>query len=137
MNFLDGNLVADDGGLYFDEGTARIRLSTAHQAALGEWVGRDVVLGVRPEAMGISGEGRFAGEGNTLDVQLGVIEPLGEKMDVYASTAKHPHIISRIDADSSLKPNQPLTFHLDMTKVHVFEPGEKGVNLCLGGATDA
>ena len=131
MNFFDGKLASADGGICFDEGTAQLRLPAPQASVLGGWVGREVVLGVRPEAMGLSSEGRFAGEGNVLGVQLGVVEPLGEKMDLFASTERHGHIVARVDARADLAPGMAVELRLDMRKVHVFEPGEEGSNLSL------
>jgi len=134
MNFLAGRLVAEDGGLYFDEGSFRIRLADAQAGALGQWVGREVVLGVRPEAMGTSDRGRFAGKDNIVPVRVGVVEPLGEKMDLYVSTPNHPDLVARVDAQRDIQAGQQIRLYLDMSKVHVFAPGEDGVNLTAGAA---
>ncbi|HUS47790.1 MAG TPA: sn-glycerol-3-phosphate ABC transporter ATP-binding protein UgpC [Phycisphaerae bacterium] len=125
MNFLEGRLVAEGGAVYFDEGTARIRL-TAHQAdALGAWIGKDVVMGVRPEGMAVDG----ADEENVLPVAVGVVEPLGEKIDLYVSTDRHPHVVARVQARRGLSAGQNIRLHLNMEKVRLFEPGKDGVNL--------
>jgi len=137
MNFLDGRLVAEDGRVFFDEGTARILLGESAARKLQDWIGKDVVMGVRPEAMSAAGAGRFAGTGNILPVTVSVIEPLGETMDVYVSTDRHPHIVARIEASRDLAPDQKIDLHLDMRKVHLFEPGETGANLESGNLAEA
>ncbi len=129
MNFLNGKIVGENGGLYFDEGTARVRLTQAQSEILSGWVGKDVILGVRPETMALVPDGRFAGDQNTLPVKVNVIEPLGEKMDMYTSTGKHGHIVARVDAVSDLKTGGTVQMHLDMDRVHVFDPAEDGANL--------
>jgi multiple sugar transport system ATP-binding protein len=134
MNFLSGTLASGNGQVFFDEGSFRVRLCDAHAAAVRGWVGRDVVLGIRPEAMGAAGQGRFAGEDNVLPVQVGVVEPLGEKMDLYVSTAKHPNLVARVDAQRGLQAGHQIRLHVDMARVHVFEPGEAGANLTAAGA---
>jgi len=132
MNFFDGQLVAERGSVFFDEGTVRIRLTDEQARKLVDHAGRQAVLGVRPEAMALTPEGRFAGTDNALPVRVSVIEPLGEKMDIYASTQKHPHIVARVDARRDIELEQEVLLHLDLTKVHVFEPGETGANLVVG-----
>ena len=134
MNFLNGRLVTDSGNVFFDEGTCRIRLPQDKAEAVAGWAGKDVVLGVRPEAMSLTGEGRFAGEGNVLPVKVGVVEPLGEKMDIFTSTASHPHIVARVDARRDLTDGQMAKLHLDTRRIHVFEPGETGPNISLRSA---
>jgi len=129
MNFLAGRLTPDGDNLYFDEGSARIRLTGEQANRMARRAGREVVLGVRPEAMSLSGQGRFAGSENVMPVQVAVVEPLGEKMDLYAATPKHPHIVARVDARRDVRAGQGLELHLDMKKIHVFEPGPTGLNL--------
>ena len=129
MNFFSGKLVNQSGGLYFDEGGTQIRLSDGHASVLGEWVGHDVVLGMRPEGMSLAGQGRFAGRDNILAAQISVVEPLGEKMDIYAETPRHPHIVARVDAQVGIQSGQDVQFHLDVRKLHVFASGEAGANL--------
>ncbi len=129
MNFLNGKLVGENGSLYFDEGTSRLRLTPAQTATLSGWAGKDVIMGVRPETMARVPDGRFAGEENTLPVKVNVIEPLGEKMDMYTATDIHGHIVARVDAVSELKSGGTVKMHLDMDRVHVFDPAVDGANL--------
>jgi multiple sugar transport system ATP-binding protein len=129
MNFFDGHLVGQNGSMYFDEGGFRIRLRDEQAVMLRDWVGKSVVLGVRPEAMSRRTEGRFGGAENAIPVQVVVVEPLGEKMDIHATTQRHPQIVARIDADRDLEAGARIDLRLDMSKVHVFEPGDEGRNL--------
>ena len=129
MNFLSGRLVSDGKGVLFDEGTTGLRLLDEHASALSGWVGKDVILGIRPEAMSLEAEGRFAGRDNILPASVKVVEPLGEKMDLFTGTGRHDHIVARVDASSSVKSQQKIDLHMDMQRVRVFEPTEDGANL--------
>jgi len=132
MNFLHGRLIGRDGGVWFEDGSARVRLSSEHAERLGSVAGRQVVLGVRPEAIGLTCQGRFAGQDNVLPAEVSVVEPLGEKTDIYASTAEHERLIARVDAHHEVPAGGQILLHLDMRKIHVFEPGELGLNLTCG-----
>ena len=77
MNFFEGKLTSANGATHFDEGTAGMRLTNTMATKLQAWLNKDVVMGVRPEAMSLHGEGRFKGEDNVLPMQVNVIEPLG------------------------------------------------------------
>ncbi|MFW6145789.1 MAG: ABC transporter ATP-binding protein [Planctomycetota bacterium] len=131
MNFFNGQLVKDGDAIFFDEGTARLRLDDDHARAAGDHVGKPVVLGVRPEAMGLRGEGRFAADGNVLPVRLRVVEPLGEKMDLHGRTDAHARVVARVDAVRGLTAGSEVPLHLDMTRVHVFADEPNGANLTL------
>jgi len=137
MNFLDGTLVGDNGSVLFDEGSFRIRLSGEQARSVAEWIGKEVVLGVRPEAMGMDGSGRFGGADNAMAVTVDVVEPLGEKMDLYVSTANTGHIVARVDARTDVAARQRVKLHLDLSKVHVFAPGRNGANLTIPAAEPA
>ena len=131
MNILHGRLSQQNESIYFDEGTVDIRLPESLKEILGGWVGKEVTMGVRPEAMSVQAEGRFVGTENILPLKIKVVEPLGEKMDLYGSTDNHPHIVARVDANETVESDQTVNVHLDMSKVHIFEPGEMGKNLTV------
>jgi multiple sugar transport system ATP-binding protein len=126
MNFFEGRLSAEEGGLAFEDGTTRLLLSEAQGNRLAAFAGRPVVLGVRPEAMSVAPNGRFAGKKNAMQVVVSVTEPLGEKMDIYSSSAANPHIVSRVDSQADVRDGSPLTLYLDMEKTHIFERDEGG-----------
>ncbi|MGC9454696.1 MAG: ABC transporter ATP-binding protein [Phycisphaerae bacterium] len=132
MNFLDGKIVSQDGHLYFDEGSAMIRLSPQQQKMVGDKAGQPAVLGIRPDGMATHPQGRFSGEENVLPVGVGVVEPLGQTMDVHVNTPQHPYLVARIEAQRNLEAGQNIKLYIDMTKTHVFEPGEDGKNLTVG-----
>jgi multiple sugar transport system ATP-binding protein len=131
MNFLAGQVVADAAGLWFDEGAFRLRLDAAMADALRPHAGAPTVLGVRPEALSLQPEGRFAGVDNRIPGKVLVLEPLGEKMDAYVAVGAH-RAVARVDADSRLQEDQAVALHADMRRVHVFAQGEFGANLSLG-----
>jgi multiple sugar transport system ATP-binding protein len=136
MNFLNVQVVADSGGLYLDEGSGRLRLNDRLSQVLADRVGQKMVLGVRPESLSFRPEGRFSGVDNQLNVCITVVETLGDKMDVYVQTPVHPHVVCRVASSRELKDGLDLPVYLDMEQVHVFEPGEDGVNVSLNGKGD-
>ena len=93
-------------------------------------------MGVRPENICESTAGDFAEPGgeNALTVTVQVVEPLGDKKDVYVSTEAHDHVCCRVDAHARVTEGERLAMHLDMRRVHFFEPGETGMNVSLNGA---
>ncbi len=137
MNFMEGKLVTENGSIYFDEGSNQLRLSDEISERVQGYSGQPMVLGVRPENISDRSEGGFAGPENTLSVRVSVVEPLGDKMDVYMSTPTHEHLICRADSHSQIQEGQELSMYLDMSRVHIFEPGDTGVNVSLtnNGAT--
>ena len=121
MNFIDGRIAGGDGGPWFEGGGLRLSVSAEHARALA--VGQDVCLGLRPTLFRES-ESEVGGIG--LDVR--VVEPLGEHMDVLCATESGVALVARVKARVGLTPG-PRRFEVDMASAHYFEPGESGRNL--------
>jgi ABC-type sugar transport system ATPase subunit len=90
-------------------------------------VGSHVVLGIRPEHFHV----RQSESSVAISVKLNVVEPLGNDMDVYMSTALHDHVVGRIEAEGGLVMGSATTVFADVRKAHFFEPGVTGLNLSL------
>src|SRR5688572_16298814 len=95
---------------------------------LAGYVGKHVVLGIRPEHFHL---GPVGGEGDCcpVDVKLQVIEPLGNDMDVYVQTNLNDHVVGRLEAQSGLTTDTRISLYADLRRVHFFEPGETGMNI--------
>ena len=104
MNFFEGRLVDENGRLWFDEGTAKLAVPAWAEPALADRVGSRVVMGVRPQ--GISDVPRGDASDNVLAMRVGVVEVLGEKIDVHLSTASHARIVAHVDAHRGLTANE-------------------------------
>jgi hypothetical protein len=63
-------------------------------------------------------------------VKVNVIEPLGNDMDVYASTSLHDHVVARVEAHAGLQIDARAALYADARKIHFFAPGVTGMNLC-------
>jgi multiple sugar transport system ATP-binding protein len=145
MNFFNGVIRRSDSGLVFEEGRAReltpgdngftLALSHLRQSVvdrLGGKVGEPVVLGVRPEHFYLEPvRGPESEVSAPVQVKVAVIEPLGSDMDVYMQTNLHEQVVGRVEARSDLAVDTTVTFHVDLRKVHLFEPGDAGMNLSL------
>jgi multiple sugar transport system ATP-binding protein len=147
MNFIEGVLERDPGGgAAFVEGTggngrgpqprsiavgdaARIVLPRGHADRLSEWVGRQLVLGVRPQAL----SEREGGAGAPIRLGVGVVEPLGDQIDLIGQTPAGTRLVARVAARSgtAFAPGQAVALSVDTARVHCFEPGEFGRNLLV------
>jgi multiple sugar transport system ATP-binding protein len=136
MNFLSGRVMAENGHLYFCEGTARLRLPKRLHRCLAGREGAPMTLGVRPEGLSDQPEGRFAGEENSLAATVQVTEFLGDKMDVFAQTPDNDRLVCRVDARRPLKDGVRVPLYVNMDQVHLFEPGDEGVNVSLTNVGD-
>jgi len=86
-------------------------------------------MGVRPELIADASHARFKTEGNALPMRITLVQPLGDKMDVYVATDKHAKAVAHLDAFAGVKVGDTLNMFFDMNRVHFFEPGEIGPKL--------
>jgi len=109
-----------------------LTLCPEHRQRLTALVDRDITLGVRPEALGPSAARDV---GTALRVRVDVVEPLGERMDVLASTDRHERIVCRIDARESVREGEIVDMQVDMNRVHFFASDGVGRNVSLPADT--
>jgi multiple sugar transport system ATP-binding protein len=126
MNFFDGRVVSEGGALFFDEGSGKLPIPDWAKADLAPHAGKEVVLGMRPEAMSDQAHARFATTDNYLDMSVTLVQPLGDRMDVYLSTERHPRAVAQMPAHHGRTPGEKLRVYFDPERAHFFEPGEVG-----------
>jgi multiple sugar transport system ATP-binding protein len=129
MNFFTGKLVEQAGALCFDEGTGKLPIADWAKQQLKPHLGNEVVMGVRPESMADQTHARFKTDGNALAMRVTLVQPLGDKMDVYLATDKHPKAVAHVDSFAGVKAGDTLDLFFDMNRVHFFEQGEIGPKL--------
>jgi multiple sugar transport system ATP-binding protein len=129
MNFLEGTVVEDEGRLWFDEGAQRVVVPEWAAEDLRGKVGGKVVLGIRPELLRcepVEGQGH-----NGLDVRVKGVESPGDKIDVRLSTGHHAGLVARLESRAVPDAAGLNRVYVDLDRVHFFEVGEGGRNLCL------
>ncbi|WP_062105348.1 ABC transporter ATP-binding protein [Bacillus niameyensis] len=119
MNFFHGKLT-DDG---FDiEGGNKVAVPEGKMKMLREqgYVGKEVVMGVRPED--IHDEPAFieASPKSKIEVKIEVSELLGAETQLYSSIGNQD-FVAKIDARTIAEPGQMMDLALDMNKVHFFD----------------
>jgi multiple sugar transport system ATP-binding protein len=129
MNFFAGTIVSEGGRLWFDEGTGKIAVPGWAKDAVAGRIGSKVVLGVRPQAISDRPVGTGDGTENVLEMKVGVVEPLGDKMDIHLSTSRHQRVIAHIDAHPGIVAGQDRRIFFDLNRLHFFEEGELGAKL--------
>jgi multiple sugar transport system ATP-binding protein len=137
MNFFEGTILADNGKLWFDEGTGKVAVPDwARQALLGK-VGGRVAMGVRPQAVRDVPLPGAASDETALEMRVRVVEYLGDKMDVYLSTERHAQVVAHLDAHHGLAPNAVRRMYLDPNRLQFFDSDPAGTTLAAPPAAPA
>lgn len=134
MSFLDGRVVKRDGKLGFDDGDECLSLPGWMKDRLSSCLDREMVLGIRPDAFSVAPpSGRKGSETiegvAKMGVRVTLVEPLGDRKDIYMTTRARMDLIGRVDARVPVSEDDSLEVFIDMSRAHVFEPGELGVNM--------
>jgi multiple sugar transport system ATP-binding protein len=129
MNFFDGKLAEDGGKLYFDEGTGRLEVPAWARAPLSDHSGPEVVMGVRPELLSDEANARFETNGNCLRMNVDLVQPLGERMNVYLSTPAHKKTVAQLHSFAKLASGETTKMYIDMQRVHFFDAAGEAIAL--------
>jgi multiple sugar transport system ATP-binding protein len=120
MNFMDGSIIKKKDALYFSEENFTVKVHEDHVSSLESYVGRDIILGIRPEDIYDKVYASNASPDNTITATVEVVEPMGAEAYLYLTTGKSP-FIARVDSYEQLEVNQDIDLVFDMSKSHFFD----------------
>ena len=127
MNFISGTLKEDGDKLRFREdegGTVEVTFASADRPAAREFVGKKIILGIRPENLDVATlsrkEGKAAGPGFPAIVDI--VEPVGAETDLYLQTGTHTLVCRSQSAFDRGEAGRRLQFEMNLAKAHLFDP---------------
>jgi multiple sugar transport system ATP-binding protein len=129
MNFFTGRLEFKGDTSYFVISSDTIILPQRLKTVLANYRNREMVLGIRSENLSPN---QFPGQAdNTISATVNVIEPLGTATDVHLTTDAATKFVAKVDPNIGLEVNGAVKMHIDLDKIHIFQPGETGKNVTL------
>ncbi len=129
MNFIEGDIVAQNGSISFDTGSTMLRLPGWMKRSARDYVSRKVCFGIRPEDVTSPEPGENAPAGSTIPAKINVVELLGDESIVYFSIGSQ-ELVAKILSHHRLHVNDELDMRLDMDKAHIFD-ADTGENVTL------
>ncbi len=119
MNFFEGAILAENGGLVFSEDHFRVGIPPAWKNALAPFAGKPVWFGVRPEDIGSPKATQTAGA-PTIEARVDVVEPMGSETYVHLTTGKTA-FIARMDSHQRCRVGETLQLPILLNKAHFFD----------------
>ncbi len=123
MNFLDVVLKKEGETYVIDAKTFKVEIPAEKAASIkdiGKYVGKQVILGIRPEdiedATIVGDDPQFA----FLEADVDVTEPMGAEVFVYFSSGDNS-FIARLDATTTATDGSRLKVGMNMHKIHLFD----------------
>jgi multiple sugar transport system ATP-binding protein len=122
MNFVPATVVETGGRLFVDCKSFKVVLPESLTAKARPYVGKEVTFGIRPEDLYDSKVPTLvaATPENTITVDVDVIEPLGNDVEMYLNIGGL-QLIAMIDSGSTAKMGDKMDVVIDMTKSHLFD----------------
>ncbi len=124
MNFVKGRIERKEGKLQFleisdSENAIHVELdpALAHQAE--PFVGKDLILGIRPENIQLSMDKSQVEKPVELDIEM--VEPLGNETLLHLTNGT-TSLTARATNDSPFKAGQRTKVSFDQKNVHLFDP---------------
>jgi multiple sugar transport system ATP-binding protein len=117
MNFMAGRLEPENDGYCFADGNLRLTLPAGASAELADCAGREVELGVRPEALEVVDA---ADTTNAFPAKVDVVEPLGHETIIYFRAGEQS-MVGLIDAHVPVRPDQEVHLAAPARHLHVFD----------------
>jgi multiple sugar transport system ATP-binding protein len=126
MNFINGTLVKKGEDVYFEFEGVSLKLPADKAAApeIADYIGKEVIVGLRPEA--ISDEARVvdATPDSSFDVDVDVTELMGAEIYLYLKVGdpeEPTSLIARVSSRSQSRAGDKIKVAFDMTRLHIFD----------------
>ncbi|MBQ8140243.1 MAG: sn-glycerol-3-phosphate ABC transporter ATP-binding protein UgpC [Clostridia bacterium] len=122
MNFMNGKLDKKGDDVYFTfEGISlKLPKDKANAPELAEFIGKEVVAGLRPECISDSADIDESAE-NSFEVNVDVTELMGAEIYLYLSVGEETNLIARVSSRSRTRAGDKIKVSFDMSRLHIFD----------------
>ena len=129
MNFFAGRVKFNGDIPCFVIGNDTITLPRRLKILLADYSDKKMIMGVRPESLSLC---RFSNQaGNTIGAVVDIVEPLGNRVDIYLTNNTGTKFIANTDPNIDINVRDVVTVRIDSETIHIFEPEEAGKNITL------
>ena len=123
MNFINGALEKKGDAVYFNFDGVSVKLpeDKANDPALADYIGQEVVVGLRPEAIYDDADKIAAMPDSSFEVDVDVTELMGAEIYLYLNVGEETRMIARVSSRSQSRAGDKIKIAFDMTRLHVFD----------------
>ena len=122
MNFINGTLEKKGEDVYFNFSGHSIKLPAEKAAnpAIGEYIGKEVIAGLRPECVHDEPMYLSSLSDSVIDVNVEVTELMGAEIYLYLVTGEQK-MIARVSSRSQARAGDTIMVALDVSRIHLFD----------------
>ena len=114
MNFLNVKVVKEGEDILLVCDGAKLNIGK--NEALGNYLDKEVILGIRPENVSLSSKDKR----NHILGKIEVVEHLGAETLIYLKTTAG-NIVSRVEPSFSTRIGEEIELYLNLDKIHLFD----------------
>jgi multiple sugar transport system ATP-binding protein len=119
MNFMPGKVIQENG-LVFEEGKIRLKIPEKLGGLLKNYIGKDIILGIRPEDIHLAGFTQGIELQSEAQMEIEVVEPMGNEIILYLTTQQNT-VVARVSTRQEPEVGAKINVIIDMGKVHFFD----------------
>lgn len=122
MNFIDAKVVENGGsiGLLVEGDTIPLPQDKAEAVKKGGYVGKEVIMGIRPENIDEDPEFLEKHKDAIIEAKVEVTELMGSETYIYLAKGK-ANLTARVAGTSKAKPGDVMKIGMNTSKIHVFD----------------
>ncbi len=123
MNFLNGSLEKREDGVYFIyEGNAlKLPAKKGEAPELQEYIGKEIVAGLRPECIYDDEINLEKYADATLDTYVDVSELMGAEINLYLNIGEEGKLTARVSSRSATRAGMNAKVAIDTSRLHIFD----------------
>lgn len=123
MNFLEGSLQEEDQEVFFVTYNGKLKFPADRASVIREsgYIGKDVVFGIRPEAVLEETTIKKPSAFSTFQAQIEVAENMGSEMFLYVTGLGKESITAKVGAQTYFTPGTSVNLAINMQKAHIFD----------------
>ena len=120
MNFIACTVKDDGATLAFGNNTIALPANVADEVKKAGYVGKEVVLGIRPEDLHDDDAFLAANSNATIEANVEVTEMLGAETYLYLKVMDN-NFTARVNPSSTVKAGDKIKIGVDVNKIHLFD----------------
>lgn len=121
MNMINGVIGKKDGDYYFHYGDSSLKIPREKTGELEACIGKDVVLGVRPEDMHSDGDFNALPDDTVITCRVELSEMLGAETNLYVDIQDRMMIAKFPTGRMEAKPGDTVKLAINTDKIHLFD----------------
>ena len=132
MNFINGKLVKKGEDVYFEfeDKSVKLPAEKANNPALQEYIGQEVVAGLRPECIHDEPAQVSVADEATVDAYIEVTELMGAEIYLYLKVGvpnkdgiieEGTNLVARVSSRSTSRPGETIKVAFDTSRFHIFD----------------